>query len=100
MDEQHACRTCRFWTRPEDRRDYRDPVHVYRPEDTEAQHEERQQAWNSLYGECGKPVFCPTEDEVSLDDPPPMVTRDGSEYMATLFTLATFACRAWERGSG
>jgi hypothetical protein len=92
-----TCASCRFWKEPGARSDYRDPVTGLRVRgESDEDFHARIAQWNALYGECDRPVFCPDEDKVSLDDPPPMVTRDGSEYMAILFTLHTFGCRAWE----
>lgn len=95
-----TCATCRHWTPPSERTGYADAI-TYQgyiegqpyTRDLSDRAIEKTRASDVLYGECGAIELC---DDMPVDREPPLATvRDGSDYMATLFTQAEFGCALW-----
>lgn len=90
-----TCGTCKHWTRPEEREDFRyGPLSVpYRLDETDEDEERRQRERNGDYGRCAGIVFSET---VADDAPAPIaVCLDGSGYQALVMTKAEFSCALW-----
>ena len=76
-----TCETCKHWTQPSDRTDYRN---IYRGDHADVQ-----------YGICDAITIARRHEEAP--DPLPLaVTQDASDYQADLFTQAAFGCVMWE----
>lgn len=90
------CGTCNNWDKLE-------PVAWYNAYamrnvrgETYEELEARMVKTNSLYGVCHGVASLPEDPYDGPPITPPLaVTRDGSDYMATLFTQASFGCVLW-----
>lgn len=76
-----TCGTCRHWTPPTERTDFRN---IFRGDDADR-----------LFG------ICEAINLADSYDPPPdqiplAVTKDGSDYKADLYTQESFGCVMWE----
>lgn len=99
MTEIGNCENCTFWQPPSQRMNFADVVSVdpYE-EDRKARNYgpavNRQMEIDKMFGLCRHITMKP---RLGMDDPPPLaITLDGSEYMADLYTQATFGCVEFE----
>lgn len=95
-----SCGTCRHWTPPSERDNYRMPVladisGVGRTPDQRKAHkqaQQRQEEADKKLGICRGVPFYPTVDELPT---PAAAVIDGSMYYAELYTAAEFFCALW-----
>lgn len=96
MNEQ-VCATCAHWKPPTERDGFGDAItiNVYSNSADWERIQTRQHEVDRLFGEC-REIRLRTDMEV--DDPVPLATvRDGSDYLATLYTQAGFGCAMWSK---
>jgi len=90
----NTCASCRHWNHP--RTDFRDAVRMVDREGGgtfDERHAEQVEA-DRQYGLCGT-IDLPPERKPG-DQLPLAVAKDGSDYMANLYTLPAFGCAMWE----
>lgn len=62
--------------------------------------EARQHAAEARYGECQTIDLLDTYEAADADSVPVAFTKDGSDYMASLYTRDDFGCTLWEARNG
>lgn len=90
-----TCSTCVHWKPPTERDGFGDalPLHGYSNAADWGRIQTRQREVDRLFGECREIRL---RDDMTVDDPVPLATvRDGSDYMAPLYTQAEFGCALW-----
>lgn len=88
------CDTCKHWQRPEERDDFSHVMSVYPLDGNYPRLREASDAADRLFGRC-QAIDLVTE--VAEGEPIPLaITKDGSDYTASLFTQAEFGCALWE----
>jgi hypothetical protein len=95
-EKQMNCGSCAHWLRNTERTDFSSAVSFHDDEPWNLDEEEtsRSAIDEKKFGLCSKI----TEGwDLSVKDPTPLaVTRDGSEYLASLYTQGEFGCVLWE----
>lgn len=94
---ERTCVTCTHWKPPSERDGYGNAVTIHRiypsPEYEAALQAEHDA--DRAYGEC-QAINLQAGTDLPFGSPLPLaVARDGSDYMATLYTQAEFGCALW-----
>ena len=96
---EKLCKSCKFWTKPEDRTDFTNAVRYIN--DSWDENPDSEVEW--IKGDVDDKKFgiCSGIQEgfgMGVEDPLPLaVVRDGSDYKATPYTQAEFGCVLWEK---
>lgn len=92
------CVTCKHWLPPGQRNDFRTAVRF--DDDTWSDEVNDGQGGyvrgdeaDKMFGECQQVQM---GDALGPGEPPLAVVRDGSDYLAILYTQADFGCALWE----
>jgi hypothetical protein len=93
-----TCATCKHWRRPENRNDFHDAVSFAGDEWVDdvgngMDGYQRGSVEDRKFGEC---LAIDLGTDLPEGPPPLAVTRDASDYQATLYTQAEFGCLMWE----
>lgn len=93
MSEMY-CGSCRHWRPPEERDDFRQVLRVYPIDGDYDRVRGISDTVDRMFGTCGAIQL---GDEIREDEAIPFaVTKDGSDYMADLFTRREFGCALHE----